>query len=225
MSNLKSTKKDLAFVVLVGGKSARFGSDKGLFEFHGKPLISYQLDVLSKFKKDIFLVAHSKHQVKNYIEKIDYRKIMAFILDDSEIISEKTLRTPMLGIYSALKELKALEYKNAFILSCDMPLIKTEIVQLLLEALKGYDCCIPKWENGFLEPLFAIYPVDETLKRAKENIKRQAFKLTNLIDENWKLNYISIEQAIKPLDEKLRTFVNINGPIDLEKLMDKGFTI
>ncbi|MHA1150661.1 MAG: molybdenum cofactor guanylyltransferase [Promethearchaeota archaeon] len=213
--------KALAFVILIGGKSTRFGTDKGIYEFQGKPLISYQLDILANCNKDIFLVAHSTQQIKNYIEKIDYRKIIGFITDDLNILSDKELRIPMLGIYSALKELKALNYKNAFILSCDMPMIKREIIKLLIKHLKDFDCCIPRWENGFLEPLFAIYSVDKTLKRARQNLENKTFKLTNLIDENWKVNYISIEHLIKPLDKDLRTFININGPIDVEKLMIK----
>ena len=49
----------IAFAVLIGGKSTRFGSDKGIFEFEGKTLLSHQLDALYRFNKDIFLVAHS----------------------------------------------------------------------------------------------------------------------------------------------------------------------
>ena len=37
--------QNIAFIVLIGGKSTRFGSDKGIFEFLGKPLLSYQLEI------------------------------------------------------------------------------------------------------------------------------------------------------------------------------------
>ena len=40
-----------------------------------------------------------------------------------------------------------------------------------------------------------------------------------LLDENWKINYISIENVIQSKDEKLISFININGPIDVEKLI------
>jgi len=66
--------QELAILILIGGKSERFKSDKGLFEFLGKPLISYQLDILSKLDYNIFLVANSKKQVQNYINKIDINK-------------------------------------------------------------------------------------------------------------------------------------------------------
>ena len=137
-----------------------------------------------------------------------------------EIIEDKELRTPMIGLYSAFKELNKLNYEKAFTFSCDSPLIKPEVVDLLLNQAEGYDCYIPRWENGFLEPLFAIYPVKDALEQAKKSLHNKTFKLTNLINENWKVNYLPIEYDIKPLDENLITFINVNGPIDIEKLME-----
>ena len=212
--------KKLAFVVLIGGKSTRFGSDKGIFEFHGKSLISYQLEVLSEFNKDIFLVAHSKQQIQSYIERIDIKKIMAFIIDDREILEDKEVHSPMLGLYSAFKELSELKYEKAFVLSCDMPLIKKEVIDVIIKESEGFDCCIPEWNSGFREPLFAIYPVEGGYKRAKDRLNNKLYKLTNLLNDEWKIKIISIEEKIENLDEKLLTFININGPIDIEKLME-----
>ena len=67
--------KNLAIVILIGGKSSRFGKDKGLFKFHGKPLISYQLETLKQVNHDIFLISNSKEQVQKYPDHtrmIDY---------------------------------------------------------------------------------------------------------------------------------------------------------
>jgi molybdopterin-guanine dinucleotide biosynthesis protein A len=83
--------KDIAFAVLIGGKSTRFGSDKGLYEFQGKPLVLYLLDTLNERSYDIFLVAHSPKQVQKYINKIDIRNIIAFILDDHKLIQNYML--------------------------------------------------------------------------------------------------------------------------------------
>ena len=66
----------------------------------------------------------------------------------------------------------------------------------------------------------AIYPLKETLVRAEKNLKNRTFKLTNLIDPAWKTNFVSIEDLIKPIDLKLLTFINVNGPIDIEKIID-----
>jgi molybdopterin-guanine dinucleotide biosynthesis protein A len=211
--------QNIAFIVLIGGKSTRFGSDKGIFEFLGKPLLSYQLETLTQFNRDIFIVAHSQEQIDLYKEKIDFAERISFITDNLELVEDKNLRTPMIGLYSAFKELSKLDYEKAFTFSCDSPIIKSEVVNLMLRQAEGYDCYIPRWENGFIEPLFAIYPVKEALKQVKDSLLNKTYKLTKLINESWKVNYIPIEYNIKPLDENLISFTNVNGPIDIEKLM------
>ncbi|MFX0043177.1 MAG: molybdenum cofactor guanylyltransferase [Candidatus Hodarchaeota archaeon] len=204
----------------MGGKSKRFGSDKGLFELKGKPIISYQLDILAQLDYNIFLIANSKQQVARYIEKIKYELVTAFIIDDQEILLEQHIHSPMLGLYSAFKELDLLGYKKLFVLACDIPLIQNEVVKLLIKESQGFDCCIPKWNNGFLEPLFAIYPIKKAFLKAEENLKKKAYKLINLLDKNWKIQYVSIEKFIKPVDRKLLSFLNINRQTDIEKLME-----
>lgn len=220
MLKITNNNKDLAFAILIGGKSTRFGSDKGIFEFLGKPLISYQLETIFKFNKDIYLVANSKEQIQTYKRVIETNKIKDYILDNKELISDKILRTPMIGLYSAFKELDKLGYEKVFTLSCDMPLIKHEVLELILNQSKGFDCCIPRWDNGFFEPLFAIYPVRKALYIAEKNITQGVYKLTSLLDKTWNIRYISIEKTILPLDEKMVTFININGPVDIEKIMN-----
>ena len=220
MSNISGRNKYLAFVILIGGKSARFGTDKGLYEFLGKPLIAYQLEVLSQFNHDIYVAAHSQKQVQKYIDIIDYRNITAFILDDNEYIQGKNVRTPLIGIYSAFKEIEKLGYKKAFTLSCDLPLIKYEAVNLLITKAKDADCCIPRWNNNYLEPLFAIYPVKKAIQKIRENLNNKKLKLIKILDKNWNVKYISVENEIQPFDKKLLTFININNHVDIAKLQE-----
>ncbi|MCP4763377.1 MAG: molybdenum cofactor guanylyltransferase, partial [archaeon] len=178
----------IAFVILIGGKSARFGSDKGVFEFLGKPLLSYLLETLKKFKRDIFIIAYSQEQVDIYKERIKFGENITFITDNRELIEDQDLRSPMIGLYSAFKKLIELDYEKAFTFSCDSPLIKSEVVDLLLRQAEGYDCYVPRWENGFIEPLFTIYPVKKAYKQAKDSLINKTFKLTNLVNKDWKVN-------------------------------------
>jgi len=213
--------KYLAITILVGGESTRFGSDKGLYEILEKPLISYLLENLFQNKFDIFIVAHSNRQVQNYINKIDIRKIIAFIIDD-QILSLKTNKhSPMIGLYSAFKELNKLSYEKTLVLPCDTPLIQKNVINLLIEESKEYDCCIPRWNNGFLEPLLAIYPIKKAFARAAKVLKGNNYKLTKLLAEDWKINYISIENLIQPLDAQLLSFFNINEQSELKMIKKK----
>ncbi len=125
----------------------------------------------------------------------------------------------MLGIYSGFKELNRLGFEKGFLLSGDMPLIKPKVIELMINKVKGYDCSIPRWNNGYLEPLFAIYPVNNTFKLAEKSIQERNYALNNIIDESLNINYISVEESIKPLDQNLVSLININGPVDLEKVI------
>ncbi len=218
MQKISNRSKDLAIAILIGGKSKRFGSDKGIFEYKGKPFVSYQLETLHGFDNDIFLVANSIDQVQKYINIIEIQKIVAFIIDEKDLSSDDNLRTPIIGLFSAFKELNKLGYKKVLALSCDVPLVKKEVIEYLIRSSRNVDCCIPQWENGFLEPLCAIYPTQKALITAEENIKARNYKLTNLLNKNWKITYISIENSLQPIDEKLLSFFNINEIVDIEKL-------
>ena len=212
--------KKLAIVILIGGKNIRFGNESAaVLDVLGKPLILHQIETLSKFDEDVFLVANSEYQINSYYREINFPRDINFIVDDTEIIGESDVRTPMLGIYSGFKELNNLGFEKGFLLSGDMPLIKPEVIELLIKEIEGYDCCIPRWNNGFLEPLFAIYPVEKTYELTKKTIQEKNYALNSIIDKTWNINYISVEESIKPLDQNLVGLINVNGPIDLEKVI------
>lgn len=211
--------KYLAILILIGGKSTRFGVEKAIIELYGKPLILHQLEILSKFDQDIYLVAHSEEQIFNYRRDIDFPEGVNFLIDDRDIFAHPHIYKPMLGIYSGFKELSKLNFEKAFLLSCDMPLIKAEIIKLMIKESNEFDCCIPRWNNGYLEPFFAIYPVEKGFRRAKEILITENYGLIDFIDKKWNINYVSVEKSIQPLDKNLVSLININGPIDLAKLI------
>lgn len=217
MSKLENPKY-LAILILIGGKSTRFGTEKAVVELFGKPLILHQIEILSKFDQDIFAVAHSDEQIFNYKKEIEFPREITFIVDDREIFNHPKIYKPILGIYSGFKELLRQSFEKAFVLSCDMPLIKPEVIEYMIRQSEGYECVLPRWENGFLEPYFAIYPVEKGFQKAKEILTTENYGLLNLIDKDWNINYISVEEKIQPLDKNLVSLINIKGPIDLVKL-------
>ncbi len=180
------------------------------------------LSTLKNENYDIFLVAHTPSQIQDYIDKIDISNIIAFILDDHKIMQNSNLHAPLLGLHTAFKELNELGYKRIFALSCDNPLIQQKVIKYIINQSCGFDCCVPRWNNGYIEPLLAIYNIKKAYRKSRINLLKNDLKLTNLVGKNWKVNYLSIEKLIKPLDEDLLTFININTPEDLKKFMTKN---
>ena len=121
--------KEIAFVILIGGMSKRFGIDKGLMKISGKSFIEHQVRILEKFSKKIFLSAHDENQIQEYKDALELFDNISFILDDTDDkLNTKRIRGPLLGIYSALKYLRKTNLKKAFIISCDLPLIKSAVL-------------------------------------------------------------------------------------------------
>jgi len=215
---INTSTNDLAFAVLIGGKSLRFGSVKGIFKFNGKPLIAHVIDTLLPFHKKIFLVAHDKAQATLYKSRLSKLDSISFIFDDMSFIEDETLRTPLLGFHAAFQKLDALHHEKCFILSCDMPFINPKVIQIMIDESLDHDCVIPQWNNGYLEPLFSIYPVKKGLIQTRKNLMKKKYKLIKIIKDTWKVKYIPIESMIKTIDNKLLTFFNINKFEDIEYL-------
>ena len=198
--------KQLAIAILIGGKSFRFGTEKSNISFLGKPLILHQIETLAAFDEDVFLIAHSDDQIKDFKKKIEFPKEVSFIVDNREFFPFENLFSPMLGVYSALKELDHLKFEKVFLISGDAPMIKADIIEFIINKSLDYDCCVPRWENGYLEPLMAIYPTKQAFELAESALKSKLFSLNQLIDPNWKIKYVSVENELRPLDINLLSF-------------------
>jgi molybdopterin-guanine dinucleotide biosynthesis protein A len=140
-------------------------------------------------------------------------------LDETTVLKKANVHTPLIGFYTLFKELLKLnDFSKTFIISCDMPLIKPEVIDLLIERSEKFDCVIPKWENGWVEPLFSIYPIKKGLEASKSMLENQEYKLLRLFRDDWNINYLSINEEIQKVDKNLQTFININRQKDLEKM-------
>ena len=208
----------IAFVILIGGKSKRFGNDKGLTMILGKPFIQHQLETLKRIGNKIFLSARDERQVQYYKEKIKSFGSNSFILDKRDLVKDKDLRSPLIGMYSIFNQLSNSNFSKVFLISCDLPLLKREVIELMLKESQGYDCCIPRWNNGYLEPLFAIYPIRKGYSESKKNLVSSKYRLREILSKDWKIKYISVENKIKPFDKELLTFYNINTEENLENI-------
>ena len=86
-------------------------------------------------------------------------------------------------------------------------LLNPKVINLMISESKGFECCLPKWNHGFIEPFFAIYPVVKGYEKAKDILINENYGLINFIDKNWKINYISVENQIQPIDKNLLSLI------------------
>jgi molybdopterin-guanine dinucleotide biosynthesis protein A len=98
----------------------------------------------------------------------------------------------------------------------DTPFVSKEVVSLLFELCLNRAAAIPRWPNCQIEPLHAVYQTKLALEAAKSAVAEGKLNVRAMIEKLRGVRHIST-LVIQQLDPELRTFFNINTPIDLKK--------
>ena len=148
--------------ILCGRKSSRIQSEKGLTLYKNKPFIEHIIDAVLPITSTIQLITNSC----NY-DYFKYDTIKAIIIN----------KGPIGAIYTALVHS---ETDMNLILSCDIPLISTKIVQELIEKHNSsFDASIFEKTNR-VHPLIGIYS-KKVLPILKKAIDTNELKMMHFI--------------------------------------------
>ena len=183
---------DISCIILAGGKSNRIGRDKAFIKIRNKQMIDYVIDEVERIFDDIVIVVKNKEQKRKLTDK----KIK--IVEDNQKID-----SPIIGIKEGIKHIKNDYF---FVVACDMPFIKSEVIEKLISNLDENDCIVPQKELKKYEPLFAIYR-----KNIFENCDINE-SLHKIIDDSKNPKLIPIEN----LTQDRKVFSNINTEEDLK---------
>jgi len=192
-------------VVLAGGFSKRFGQDKGLVELAGKPLILHMLDRISGTVNETLVVVSSDRQ-KVVLERSLGQRAKV-------VIDEREDKSPLIG---ALTGFEYVQGEYSLLLPCDTPFVSGDIASLLLDLCINRSAVVPRWPNGYIEPLQAAYHTKSALTAARAALEQGRLDLRSMIACLRGVRYIST-MVLQQLDPKLLTFFNINNPTDLRR--------
>ncbi len=133
--------KAVTGIILGGGEGRRMGMRKPGVLLNGKPLIGHAYDILSQMT-DTLLLSNGNGQPE-----------WEGTLPVGDIFPGCG---PAGGIYSALSQSRS---DLNVLLSCDMPFVTVELLQVLLDEAVRSDAAVtlPVDEKGFPQPLCAIY--------------------------------------------------------------------
>jgi molybdopterin-guanine dinucleotide biosynthesis protein A len=193
-----------AAIVLAGGESSRFGSSKALAVLAGRPLVYHVTQRLAKVVDEI-LVIIGYGESKAAYEAVVPSSVR--VMND-----EEEAKTPLMGIVTGLG---AASSNHALVSACDIPFINEKVVELLFQRGSGADAAIPRWRNGDIEPLEAVYKAASTLKAARATLVPSGLPLREMILKLAQVEYVSVEDDIAPVDPGLRTFFNVNTKQDM----------
>lgn len=192
-------------IILAGGFSRRFGQPKALVQLEGKPLLLHVLDRISGVTDETVLVASS----------IDQKQTFTRLLNPEVkvIVDEQGPRSPLLGALTGFQNARG---EHSLLLPCDAPFVSVEIASFLLDLCLQRDAVIPRWPNGYIEPLQAAYQTKTALTAAKTALEHEELDLRSMIARLRKVRYVST-RALRRIDPKLTTFFNVNTPEDLKR--------
>ncbi|MEM2912718.1 MAG: molybdenum cofactor guanylyltransferase [Candidatus Bathyarchaeia archaeon] len=193
-------------VILAGGASQRFGIDKALVELAGKPLILHVLERIEECVDETIVCIRSSAQISLYSQMLSGRSKIAV---DPESFPSCPLTGALTGLMNA-------HGKCSILLPCDTPFISRRLVDLLFDIANGVDAVIPRWPNGYIEPLQAVYETKSALMAAEDALKKGEYRMQSMLSLLKRVRYLST-LVIEEIDYKLLTFFNINTQLDLKK--------
>ncbi|MBW2091884.1 MAG: molybdenum cofactor guanylyltransferase [Deltaproteobacteria bacterium] len=196
---------DITGLILAGGASRRMGQPKAQLELSGQKIFERVRSKLAPICQEIILVTNRPTD---------------FLDCDLEIVQDLVLgRGPLGGLATGL--LYA-HYPWSLALACDLPFVKTEILDYLaqraLAASPGPRALIPEHKAGW-EPLVAVYS-KSCLKAALKLLSHKRPRLNDLRYNGVFFERVT-EEELRKLDQDLISFINLNTPEELEWARDK----
>ena len=154
--------------VLAGGSGRRFGGNKLLVRMNEKPLILHTVERLKRAGgiDEIVLIASP-----NNAERLKPLGL--------PIVVDELMIGPIGGVYTALS------LGDAFVVAGDMPLLVPEFIDYIIARFEGSGkaLCVPRWDNGYLEPLHAAYS-SSFRKHLRNRIESGDYALNSAIRES-----------------------------------------
>ncbi|MBI9033625.1 MAG: molybdenum cofactor guanylyltransferase [Bacteroidales bacterium] len=187
--------KDLTAIILAGGKSSRFGSDKALAMFQGKTLIQHAVDIVSPVTSNIIISANTHaYDFLNH-------KVVADIYKDAG---------PMGGLHAALSQSNT---STNLVITTDTPFLKSELYTHLLNQRNSEQITLAASADHFVHPLCGIYSAS-SLIQIQQFLDKKTFKMMQLV-KSCTLSIININPELDFFTPEL--FDNFNRPQDLNK--------
>lgn len=188
--------KTMSAIVLAGGASRRFGSDKTRAAWGAKTLLERAVEPLAGSFGEVLVVTR-KPEGLGALRRKGVRVV-------ADLFSEPH---PMGGLLSGLD---ACVWEYAFVCGADMPFVSPALARALGEAASGYGAAVPRWE-GALQPLCAVYS-----RRVRGVLRRMVgegqLALGGLLDIV-PTRYLS-EDEVAAADPAGRSFVDIDTRAD-----------
>ena len=187
-------------VILAGGLSTRFGSDKGLATWRGRRLVDHVLDRLPVERDGTVLVIREEQDDGAWPD-------VTTVHDDPD-----RNEGPLRGV---IRGLAACQTDWAWVVACDQPLISADLLLGLHKAVLPDDhALLPEWK-GRLQPLTGLYAVKSGPLLAERATSGEQSLIGALKTVGFR---VFTEEECRGLDQRGVGFLNINRPEQFTEL-------
>ena len=187
-------------LILAGGKSSRFGTDKALSSYNGISLLERTIGLLREAGLEPIIVTR---------EGADYAFTETSILRD-----ELPEKGPLGGIYTALSFLEGVSF---MVLTCDMPLLTSGVLKSLISHHeKGNGVTAFRTKDGRIQPFPGIYE-PSIFPVVQEKIFKDELSMHGLLES------VSRREAVLWEGEQA-FFRNVNSQEDLAVSQSLGLS-
>ncbi len=198
--------RDVAGILLAGGKSRRMGHDKRFLELGGTSLFQRALSVIEAIFSEILIVVADP--------------LPRDVRVDPPVVTDLIANCAALGgLYTGL----FLSHSpRVFVVACDMPFLDPQLIRKMAKLSPTADVVMAKLPSG-LQPMHAFYS-KRCLPHLETMAKENNLKLQELAGHPDLSVRLVDEQDIGESDGPMLSFMNVNTPADLEfsrKLLSK----
>ena len=204
----------ISAIIMAGGKGKRFNFDEINTKYDEKLLLKVQNKFIIEY---IINALRASEKINRIVVSVSPHSIYTKRKISSKYESIEVINTPGKGFHADLKFIiKKLGLKITLIISGDLPLIKTEIIDKII--IKFIDLKRPALSVMTKADLFKKQGLNPTIIIFNENFNEELVPLgINIINGDY-IDQDEIDQAIM-ISEDPRLFYNINTTRDLEQLI------
>ncbi len=183
-------------IILAGGKSSRFGTDKGTIRFRGKSLLEIAIERFNVLCDNVLISSNS-----DAYNDLGY-PVIRDVMNDCG---------PMMGIYSCLR--KSTNLVN-LVVSVDTPLVPAGLYRELIRVREDAQVVVPSSGKGIFESLIGLYE-RTVIEPMEEFFAMNDYTLPHLFR---KIHFKQLAVGRNKPFSNPAIFTNINTPDNLTQL-------
>lgn len=184
-----------AGVLLAGGRATRMGGrDKAFAAVGGEPIAVRTVRLLHELFPQVIVSTARPERFRG--------------LDVETVADLYPGGGPLAGIHAAMR---ASRHPYVFVVACDMPWLRANVIRFLVERAGDADAVVPVWEDD-IEPLHALYAV-RTLPVAEHCLREGCCAVREFLPLI-RVEYVG-EAVLRRVEGSAQSLTNVNTPDEL----------